>query len=330
MRLVVTGGSGFIGSNFIHHMFHSHGHGSCCEEFSEYFEITGAGAGEIHVLNIDKMTYAANSKFLNGVDELENYSFKRIDIADEVSVRKAFEEFRPDTIVHFAAESHVDRSIESGNIFVRTNVLGTQVLLDEARRIGVERFVHVSTDEVYGSIDHGSFSEDSRLNPASPYSASKASSDLLALSHFETYGLPVQVTRCTNNFGPNQHDEKLIPKIIDRVSKGETIPIYGDGSNVRDWLFVHDHCSAIVKVMGQKRFGEVFNIGSGVEKTNLEIVEIILEKMGVSDDLIEFVEDRLGHDWRYSLDDSKIRSLGWKPKFSFERGLQLTIDNLRK
>ena len=177
-------------------------------------------------------------------------------------------------------------------------------------RIGVERFVHVSTDEVYGSIDHGSFSEDSRLNPASPYSASKASSDLLALSHFETYGLPVQVTRCTNNFGPNQHDEKLIPKIIDRVSKGETIPIYGDGSNVRDWLFVHDHCSAIVKVMGQNRFGEVFNIGSGVEKTNLEIVDTILKNMGISDDLIQFVEDRPGHDWRYSLDDSKIRSLG--------------------
>ena len=323
MRLVVTGGSGFIGSNFIHTMFHLRGAISCPDLRKHELEISKE---ELEILNIDNLTYASDERNLAGIDEIEGYNFLEIDIANRTAVERAFEEFRPDYVVHFAAESHVDRSIESGDIFVRTNVLGTQVLLDVSRNYGVKKFVHVSTDEVYGSIEVGSFTEEDKIVASSPYSASKAGSDLLALAHHITYDFPVVITRCTNNYGPRQHKEKLLPKIVEMAGDGQEIPIFGDGLNVRDWLYVKDHCLAILRVLEEGAPGSVWNIAGRDEKTNLEVVERVLSSLGAPPDLFKFVNDRPGHDRRYSLDDSKLRGLGWKPLIEFEEGLAHTID----
>jgi dTDP-glucose 4,6-dehydratase len=321
-RILVTGGAGFIGSNFVHHVLHAYGGApwkECCPDHARYE--TQAPVKGLAILNVDKLTYAGDPANLRGVDQHPAYSFAKVDICDADAIGKAFADFRPEAVVHFAAESHVDRSIEAGDVFVKTNVLGTQVLLDAARRAGVKLFLHVSTDEVYGSIDEGSFKETDRLHAASPYSASKAGSDLLALAHHVTYGLPVTVTRCTNNYGPRQHPEKLLPKILGLAAKDQKLPIYGTGLNVRDWLYVKDHCTGILQVLRQAKPGSIWNIGASDERTNLDVVHAVLKATGKPDSLITYVKDRPGHDWRYSLDSSKLRATGWKPRTAFADGL---------
>ena len=328
-RILVTGGSGFIGSNFVHHLLHAHAGApaGCCPDHARYGG--ASGAGELRVLNVDKLTYAADPRYLQGVEKHPAYAFAQADICDPAAMERLMREFEPDAIVHFAAESHVDRSIDAGDVFVRTNVMGTQVLLDAARRHDVERFLHVSTDEVYGSIDQGSFVETSPLNPSSPYSASKAGSDLLVLAHRHTYGLPVVITRCTNNYGPRQHAEKLLPKIVTLAMQGKPLPIYGTGMNVRDWLYVKDHCAAIDLVLRRGELGEVYNIGASDERNNLAVVRDVLARLGAPESLITFVKDRPGHDWRYSLDSSKLRAMGWAPRMPFDEGLARTIEWVR-
>ena len=324
----MTGGAGFIGSNFVHHLFHMRGapHAGCCPDHARY----GTAPGEpFHVLNVDKLTYAGDPAYLAGVDKLPTYRFARADICDTAAMDALFREFRPEAVVHFAAESHVDRSIEAGDVFAMTNVVGTQTLLDAARRHDVGQFVHVSTDEVYGSIERGSYKETDRLHAASPYSASKAGSDLLVLAHHTTYGLPAVITRCTNNYGPRQNPEKLLPKVITRALADQKLPIYGTGMNVRDWLYVKDHCTGILRAMEQRRWGEVYNIGASEERPNLEVVREVLKRLEKPETLIEFVKDRPGHDWRYSLDSGKLRALGWAPKVLFAEGLEHTIRWLR-
>ena len=306
MRLLVTGGLGFIGSNFIRQMLEGH--------------------PEHSIVNLDKVTYAGNPENLRDIAGDPRYTFIRGDICDQDLVGSVFREHQIDAVVHFAAESHVDRSIEDASVFVRTNVLGTHVLLEEALNHGVERFVHVSTDEVYGSIRSGSFREIDNLNPSSPYSASKAASDLLARSYYITHDLPVIVTRCTNNFGPYQYPEKLIPLFVTNLLDGKKVPVYGTGKNVRDWIYVLDHCRALDFVLRHGEPGEIYNIGGDNEKSNLEITEGILRVLGKDGSMIEYVRDRPGHDWRYSLDSSKLRSMGWKPEFDFEAALQATVE----
>lgn len=306
MRLLVTGGLGFIGSNFIRQMLEGH--------------------PEHSIVNLDKVTYAGNPENLKDIAGDPRYTFIRGDICDPDLVGSVFREHQIDAVVHFAAESHVDRSIEDASVFVRTNVLGTHVLLEEALNHGVERFVHVSTDEVYGSIRSGSFREIDNLNPSSPYSASKAASDLLARSYYITHDLPVIVTRCTNNFGPYQYPEKLIPLFVTNLLDGKKVPVYGTGKNVRDWIYVLDHNRAIDFVLRHGEPGEIYNIGGDNEKSNLEITEGILRVLGKDESMIEYVRDRPGHDWRYSLDSSKLRSMGWKPEFDFEAALQATVE----
>lgn len=305
MMMLVTGGLGFIGSNFIRYMLSRH--------------------PDCSIVNIDLVTYAGNPANLKDIEEDPRYSFVRGDICDRECVTDALERYQVDTIIHFAAESHVDRSISDASVFVRTNVLGTHVLLEAARIQGIRRFIHVSTDEVYGSIPAGSFSETDSLNPSSPYSASKAGSDLLARSYYLTFGLPVIVTRCTNNFGPYQHPEKLIPLFVTNLFQGRTVPVYGTGRNVRDWIYVIDHCRAIDCILSRGKPGEIYNIGSGNELTNLEITHRLLELTGQDTSRISFVQDRPGHDWRYSLDSSKIRSMGWTPEYDFDAGLRETV-----
>ena len=306
MRLLVTGGLGFIGSNFIRQMLEEH--------------------PEDSIVNLDKVTYAGNPENLKDIAGDPRYTFIRGDICDQDLVGSVFREHQIDAVVHFAAESHVDRSIQDASVFVRTNVLGTHVLLEEALGCGVERFVHVSTDEVYGSIRSGSFREIDNLNPSSPYSASKAASDLLARSYYITHDLPVIVTRCTNNFGPYQYPEKLIPLFVTNLLDGKKVPVYGTGKNVRDWIYVLDHNRAIDFVLRHGEPGEIYNIGGDNEKSNLEITEGILRVLGKDGSMIEYVRDRPGHDWRYSLDSSKLRSMGWKPEFDFEAALQATVE----
>mgnify|MGYP000125515282 CR=1 FL=1 len=322
MKVLVTGGCGFIGSNFIQTMFHRHGLHRCND--LEDFDV-GNSDDDFELLNLDALTYAANPRNLEEIEKIEGYHFAKVDIANKREVEEAARDFSPDFVIHFAAESHVDRSIESGDIFVRTNVLGTQVMLDFANRHGVKKFVHISTDEVYGSISEGSFKETDMLYTSNPYSASKGGSDLLAISHFETYGTPVVITRCTNNFGPGQHREKLIPKIIHLANSGERIPVYGDGSNIRDWIYVKDHCMAIIRVLEDGELGSVYNIAGSNEITNIDVVESVLSCLG-SDVGYSLAPDRPGHDWRYSIDDTKLRSLGWSPKMSFEKGLEHTVN----
>jgi len=305
MRLLVTGGAGFIGSNFIRHMLGSH---PSCE-----------------VINLDLLTYAGNLHNLKGIDNNPKYSFINGDICNLDLVRATLDRFDIDAIVHFAAESHVDRSIADASAFVRTNVIGTHTLLEGARLHDIPRFIHISTDEVYGSTTVGSFQESDILAPSSPYSASKAGSDLLALSYYTTYKLPVIITRCTNNFGPYQHPEKLIPLFVTNLIEGKKVPIYGSGKNVRDWIYVKDHCQAVEFLLERGRLGEIYNIGGGNEKTNLEITDLILKLLEKDSSMIEFVTDRPGHDFRYSLDCSKIHALGWRPGYTFETALQETV-----
>jgi dTDP-glucose 4,6-dehydratase len=302
-NLLVTGGCGFIGSNFIRLMLEKY--------------------PDISIINLDKLTYAGNPDNLKDLEDQPNYAFIKGDICDPAIVRAAMK--KADRVVHFAAESHVDRSIEDGSIFVRTNVLGTNTLLQAAQELGVKRFLHVSTDEVYGSIAKGSFVETDILTPSSPYSASKAGSDLLALSYHTTHKLPVVVTRCTNNYGPYQFPEKLIPLFVTNLLQGKRVPVYGNGLNVRDWIYVMDHCKAIDFVLQQGTDGEVYNIGGGEEKTNIEITRSILKLLGKDEHMIEYVRDRPGHDLRYSLDCSKLKAMGWNPEYNFEEALGLTV-----
>lgn len=306
MTMLVTGGAGFIGSNFICHMLAEH--------------------PETPIVNLDALTYAGNPESLRDVADNPNYTFVHGDICDPGTVAAVFRNHPIKTVVHFAAESHVDRSIADGSTFVRTNVLGTFTLLDYALKHGVRRFIHVSTDEVYGSTPEGSFVETDNLNPSSPYSSSKAGSDLLARSFFITHGLPVIVTRCTNNYGPYQFPEKLIPLFATNLLEGKKVPVYGTGRNVRDWLYVLDHCRAIDFILQHGEPGEVYNIGGGAEKTNLEITEKILELLGKDESMIEYVPDRKGHDFRYSLDFGKLRALGWEPAYTFDDALAATIE----
>ena len=305
MRILVTGGSGFIGSNFIRYMLDE-----CPDDV---------------IINLDKLTYAGNPDNLKDVENNPNYSFVLGDICDQNIVDRLMQEQSIDYIVHFAAESHVDRSIVDGSAFIRTNLLGTYTLLDSALRHGVEKFIHISTDEVYGSAIKGSFKETDILNPSSPYSSSKAGSDLLVRSYHTTHDLPVIITRCTNNFGPYQHPEKLIPLFITNLLEDEKVPVYGTGQNVRDWIYVLDHCHAIDFILRHGKVGEIYNIGGGVERTNLEITERVLGILGKDSSMIEYVTDRPGHDFRYSLDCSKLRGLGWVPEYDFECALEKTV-----
>ena len=307
-NVLVTGGAGFIGSNFVHFFLAAH--------------------PDVHLVNFDSLTYAGNLGNLVGVASGPNYTFVRGDICDRAAVEKAFEEHAIDTVVHFAAESHVDRSIMGAAIFVNTNVVGTQVLLDVARERKIERFLHVSTDEVYGSLGpSGKFTEQTPVHPNSPYAASKASSDLLALASQHTFGLPVIVTRCSNNYGPYQFPEKLIPLMIVNALNNKELPVYGQGLNVRDWLYVGDHCSAIDVVLRKGSVGEVYNIGGENEWKNIDIVRLLLKHLGKPESLIRFVKDRPGHDLRYAIDASKIRQeLGWSPSVTFDQGIAKTID----
>lgn len=306
MTMLVTGGAGFIGSNFIRHMLTEH--------------------PDTRIVNLDALTYAGNLENLRDVADNPNYTFVRGDICDPDTVAAVFRDHPIDTIVHFAAESHVDRSISDGAAFVRTNVLGTFTLLDCARKHGVRRFIHISTDEVYGSTREGSFAEIDTLNPSSPYSSSKAASDLLARSFFITHGLPVIVTRCTNNYGPYQFPEKLIPFFTTNLLQGKKVPVYGTGRNIRDWLYVIDHCRAIDFILQHGEPGEIYNIGGGAERTNLDITRKILELLGKDESMIEYVPDRKGHDFRYSLDFGKLRKLGWKPAYRFDDALEATVE----
>jgi dTDP-glucose 4,6-dehydratase len=304
MRILVTGGAGFIGSNFVHHVLGTR--------------------EEDEVVTLDALTYAGSRANLDGALEDPRHDFVEGDIRDFDLVADLLEDV--DAVVNFAAESHVDRSIQGSRPFVTTNVEGTQTLLDAARDADIERFLQVSTDEVYGQVLDGRFSEEDPLDPRNPYAATKAGADLLAGSFYTTHGLEVLITRTCNNFGPRQHPEKLVPKFIKNAAAGECLPVYGDGSNVREWIYVEDNCRALDLVLREGNVGEIYNVGTDAEKTNLEVTEAILDGVGKSEELIEFVEDRAGHDRRYAMETDKIEELGWEPTYSFEEGLQRTIE----
>jgi dTDP-glucose 4,6-dehydratase len=307
MNLLVTGGAGFIGSNFIRHIL---------DKYPEY-----------RVINLDKLTYAGNLENLTGADKDPRYAFEKGDICDKARVQLCVTRYEIDAIINLAAESHVDRSVLGAAEFVQTNIVGTNVLLEVAKELKIKRFLQVSTDEVYGSLGlTGLFTEETPLHPNSPYSASKASADMLALAYQHTFGLPVVLTRCSNNYGPYQFPEKLIPLMIANALNDKSLPVYGDGMNIRDWLHVKDHCSAIDEVFHRGRIGEVYNIGGNNEKPNIEIVRLILQNLGKPESLITYVKDRPGHDRRYAIDSSKIqRELGWQPSYIFEQGIAETI-----
>ncbi len=304
-KVLVTGGAGFIGSNFIRYL---------CSKHPSW-----------QIVNLDKLTYAGNLENLADIAGKPNYRFIKGDIADPKIVSDILSEGF-DIIINFAAESHVDRSVLDSSPFVETNIKGTQILLEGARRYKVGKFIQISTDEVYGSIIDGKFNEESPLMPSSPYASSKAAADLLCLSYFKTYKLPVLITRSSNNFGPFQFPEKLIPLAITNAIEDKPIPIYGDGQNIRDWLYVLDHCEAIDLIIRVGKAGEIYNIASGEERTNLELLDEILKIMGKPENLIQFVKDRPAHDRRYALDVAKIRGLGWKPKYHFKESLKETIN----
>jgi dTDP-glucose 4,6-dehydratase len=307
-NVLVTGGAGFIGSNFVRYFLESH--------------------PGVRVVNYDLLTYAGNLENLADLSEQTDYRFVKGDVCDRETVERTMREHTIDTVVHFAAESHVDRSILGAAVFVQTNVLGTQVLLDAARAVGVERFLHVSTDEVYGSLGpEGKFTEHTPIHPNSPYAASKASSDLLVLAAHHTHGFPAVVTRCSNNYGPYQFPEKLIPLMIANAVDGKPLPVYGQGLNVRDWLFVRDHCTGIDTVLQHGKPGETYNIGGNNEWRNIDIVRQLLKILGKPESLITFVKDRPGHDLRYAVDASRIeREFGWRPSVTFEQGLAITVE----
>ena len=309
--VLVTGGAGFIGANFVYHMLKSH--------------------PDDRLLCVDALTYAGNLSTLEEVIENPNFKFFRTDICDREGIYKIFDAERPDVVVNFAAESHVDRSIEEPEVFLRTNILGTQVLMDACRRCGVSRFHQVSTDEVYGDLPLDRpdlfFTEDTPIHASSPYSASKASADLLVQAYHRTYGLPVTISRCSNNYGPYQFPEKLIPLMIANCLDDKSLPVYGKGENVRDWLYVDDHCRAIDLILQKGRVGEVYNVGGHNEMRNLDIVKLICNYLGKPESLITYVTDRPGHDRRYAIDPGKIyRELGWLPKTRFADGIKTTID----
>lgn len=311
MKLIITGGAGFIGSNFIYYELKQH--------------------PEDEFICLDKLTYAGNLSNLKGAMQQPNFKFVKGDIADRDFVYSLFEAEKPDIVVNFAAESHVDRSILEPELFLKTNVIGTGVLMDACRKYGIKRYHQVSTDEVYGDLPLDRpdlfFTENTPLHTSSPYSASKASADLLVLAYHRTYGLPVTISRCSNNYGPYHFPEKLIPLMIINALHDKALPVYGDGANVRDWLYVEDHCSAIDLIIRQGSEGEVYNVGGHNEKSNLDVVKIILKALGKSEDLITFVKDRPGHDRRYAIDPTKIHNeLCWLPQTKFENGIVKTIE----
>ncbi|MDT3693941.1 MAG: dTDP-glucose 4,6-dehydratase [Mucispirillum sp.] len=310
MKIIVTGGAGFIGGNFVHYMLN---------KYNDY-----------KIICLDALTYAGNMETLEPVKNNPNFKFYKADIADRDAVYEIFEKEKPDIIVNFAAESHVDRSIDNPGIFLQTNVIGTGVLMDACRKYGITRYHQVSTDEVYGDLPLDRpdlfFTETTPLHTSSPYSASKASADLLVQAYHRTFKLPVTISRCSNNYGPYHFPEKLIPLMIANALADKELPVYGKGENVRDWLYVEDHCSAIDLIIHKGRVGEVYNIGGHNEKTNLEVVKIILKELGKSEDLIRYVTDRPGHDMRYAIDPTKIHNeLGWLPATKFEDGIKKTI-----
>ncbi len=306
-NILVTGGAGFIGSNFVNYIL--------------------AKRDDYNIIILDKLTYAGNLENLIASESKKNYHFIKGDISNKELVNYLFTKFDIKYVINFAAESHVDRSILGSEVFFRSNVLGTNILLETARKFSVKKFLQVSTDEVYGSLDSdGIFTEDTPLHPNSPYAASKASADMMALAFHHTYGVPVVITRCSNNYGPYQFPEKLIPLMIINSLKGKKLPVYGDGMNVRDWVYVIDHNAAVETVFENGKSGEVYNVGASNEMPNIKIVKLILSELGKSEDMIEFVKDRLGHDRRYAIDSTKIENeLGWSPKFNFEEAMSQTI-----
>ncbi|NFO04766.1 dTDP-glucose 4,6-dehydratase [Clostridium botulinum] len=310
MKIVVTGGAGFIGGNFIHYML------------NKYKKYT--------IICVDALTYAGNIKTLECVKDNPNFTFYEIDITDRKAVYEMFEKEHPDIVVNFAAESHVDRSIEDPEIFLKTNIMGTAILMDACIKYGIKRYHQVSTDEVYGDlpIDRPDlyFTEETPINTSSPYSSSKASADLLVGAYNRTYGLPTTISRCSNNYGPYHFPEKLIPLMIINTLNNEQLPVYGNGENVRDWLYVEDHCRAIDLIIHNGTLGEVYNIGGYNERTNLEVVKTIIHQLGKSEDLIKFVGDRKGHDMRYAIDPTKLHNeLGWLPTTTFDEGIKKTV-----
>lgn len=310
MKIIVTGGAGFIGGNFVHYMLKEH--------------------PEYQIICLDKLTYAGNMETLEPVMDNPNFTFVKADIADRDAVYALFEKEKPDVVVNFAAESHVDRSITDPGIFLQTNIIGTGVLLDACRIYGIKRYHQVSTDEVYGdlSLDRPDlfFTEETPLHTSSPYSASKASADLLVMAYHRTYGLPTTISRCSNNYGPYHFPEKLIPLMIANALNDKPLPVYGKGENVRDWLYVEDHCRAIDMIIHKGRVGEVYNIGGHNERTNLQVVKTVLKELGKSEDLITYVTDRPGHDRRYAIDPAKIHAeLGWEPLTLFDEGIKKTV-----
>lgn len=315
MKILVTGGAGFIGCNFIHYMKSAH--------------------PSYEIICMDSLTYASRIDALSDIMNDYNFRFYKVDITDRVSVFEVFEKEKPDIVVNFAAESHVDRSIDDPDIFLRTNFLGTGVVLDASFKHRVKRFHQISTDEVYGDLPLDmpelSFTESSALRPSSPYSASKASADLLVLSYHRTYSLPVSISRCSNNYGPYQHTEKLIPLMISRAERNEALPLYGSGKNVRDWIHVTDHCRAIDLIIHKGKDGEIYNVGASCEISNIDIVKMILKELKKDESLITYVDDRPGHDLRYAINSSKlISTLGWQPSIDFKAGLKQTIDWYKK
>jgi len=307
-KILVTGGAGFIGSNFINYIL--------------------SNQNDTSIVNLDKLTYAGNLENLKSIENHPNYTFIKGDIINDELVSYIFQKYEISHVINFAAESHVDRSILGSEIFFTTNVLGTNVLLENAKRFEVEKFVQISTDEVYGSLGpEGQFEESTPLQPNSPYAASKAAADLMALAFHHTYNVPVVITRCSNNYGPYQFPEKLIPLMILNSLNNKKLPVYGDGLNVRDWIYVIDHNKAVELVLEKGKSGEVYNIGANTEKPNIEIVKLIINQVGKSDELIEYVKDRLGHDRRYAINSSKIKKeLGWQPEYSFEDAIKSTVN----
>ncbi|MCI7265863.1 MAG: dTDP-glucose 4,6-dehydratase [Veillonellaceae bacterium] len=310
MTIIVTGGAGFIGSNFVFHMLQAH--------------------PDYRIVCLDKLTYAGNLSTLEPVLQQDNFRFVKADICDRQAVDKLFQEEKPDIVVNFAAESHVDRSIENPGIFLETNIMGTAVLMDACRKYGIQRYHQVSTDEVYGDLPLDRpdlfFTEETPLHTSSPYSSSKASADLLVMAYYRTYGLPVTISRCSNNYGPYHFPEKLIPLMIANALSDKPLPVYGNGENVRDWLYVEDHCRAIDLIIHAGKVGEVYNVGGHNEKRNIDIVRIICQELDKPESLIVHVEDRKGHDRRYAIDPAKIhRELGWLPETKFEDGIKKTI-----
>lgn len=312
-KFLITGGAGFIGSNF-------------CSYMVKRYPLDS-------FICFDKLTYAGSLDFLKGILHAPNFKFIQGDICDTTSVKSLFEQEKFDIVVNFAAETHVDRSIEAPFVFVESNVVGVQVLLEACRCYGIQRFHQISTDEVYGDLPieakERKFKEEDALHPSSPYSASKAAADLLVLSYQRTFGIPITISRCTNNYGPNQNEEKLIPLVIQRAHRNEAIPVYGTGENIRDWINVLDHCRAIDLILKKGKTGQIYNIGGQNERCNLDIIKLVLNKMGKSLDLISFVEDRKGHDLRYSVSCDKIKELGWTPKYEFEECLQSLIEHYK-